>query len=292
MKRILVSIVALVFLCSAAFAAKTAVPKSSTKINPKDGAEMMWVPAGEFLMGSTDEEIAALVKANPKLNADAFDDEKPQRKVYLDGYWMYKCEVTVAQYRKFCKESGRKMPIAPTWGWKDDHPVVNVNWQDAADYAKWAGASLPTEAQWEKAARGTDGRIYPWGNTWPPPAGSGNFADESFTKKYPERAAFSTKIGSPPLKGYDDGYAETAPVGKFPGGASPYGCMDMAGNVWERCADSSAKDYKGPAGSISRGLRGGGWGGSYSGFNCRCAYRYYGKKYSLAYYYVGFRLAR
>ena len=301
MKRILVSIVALVFLCSAAFAAKTAVPKSSTKINPKDGAEMMWVPAGEFLMGSTDEEIAALVKANPKLNANAFDTEKPQRKVYLDGYWIYKCEVTVAQYRKFCKETNREMPKAPTWGWKDDHPVVNINWQDAADYAKWAGASLPTEAQWEKAARGTDGRAYPWGSKWPPPAGSGNFADESFTKKYPKRAASLTKIGLP-LKGYDDGYAEAAPVGKFPAGASPNGCMDMAGNVWEWCADWYGEDYyktspsrnpKGPATGGYRVLRGGSWYGGldsgYGYYSCACRYGYDPSNY---YYNVGFRLVR
>ena len=165
-------------------------------INPKDGAEMVWVPAGEFLMGSTDDE--------------GVRDERPQRKVYLDGYWMYKTEVTVAQYRKFCEATNREMPEAPEWGWKEDHPVVNVSWHDAVDYAKWAGASLPTEAQWEKAARGTDGRVFPWGNEW-------------------DAGACANSV-SWSLKG-------TKPVGSCPAGASPYGCVDMAGNAWEWCAD-------------------------------------------------------
>lgn len=93
-------------------------------------------------------------------------ESQAQRKVYLDGYWMYKYEVTVAQYRKFCKATGRTMPNVPRWGWKDDHPMVNADPVLAEAYAKWAGCRLPTEAEWEKAARGTDGRRYPWGNKW------------------------------------------------------------------------------------------------------------------------------
>ena len=125
------------------------------RVNPKDGATMVWIPSGAFLMGSDSGE----------------DNEKPQHTVELDNYWMYKYPVTVKQYRKFCNDPKTKsmMPPWPEWdpAWKkDDHPIVNVTWFDAGAYCQWAGVSLPTEAQWEKAARGTDGRIYPWGNEW------------------------------------------------------------------------------------------------------------------------------
>jgi formylglycine-generating enzyme required for sulfatase activity len=249
------------------------------RINSKDGAEMVWVPAGEFLMGSTDEEIAQLLKENPGWKADWFAREKPQRKVNLDGYWIYKNPVTVAQYRKFCEATGRKMRDAPTWGWKDDHPIVNVTWHDATAYAKWAGGRLPTEAQWEKAARGTDGRRYPWGNDWPPPKGAGNFADKALTREAPELAKALSEAGFPPLSDYDDGYAYTSPVGSFPAGASPYGALDMAGNVWEWCEDWYGKDYyksapltnpQGPGSGSYRVVRGGGWD---SGGYCRSAAR-------------------
>ncbi len=229
---------------------------------------MVYVPAGEFTIGSTDAEIAALLKAYPNAKAGLFADEQPQFLAHLPGYWIDKCEVTVARYRKFCKETGREMPPAPQWGWQDDHPIVFVTWDDAAAYAKWAGKRLPTELEWEKAARGTDGRKYPWGSQWPPPAGSGNFADEAFTRKEPDLARFFAGLGTPPLSGYDDGYAWTAPVGKFPGGVSPFGALDMAGNVWEWCADWYDKDaYKRyakgnltpPASGTFMVLRGGHW---------------------------------
>lgn len=213
------------------------------KTNPKDGAAMVYVPAGEFTMGSNDD----------------FQDEEPQRRVYLDAYWIYKHEVTVAQYRKFCGATGRQMPDAPWWGWKDDHPIVSVTWHDAKAYADWAGVALPTEAQWEKAARGTDGRAYVWGDQWPPPPKVGNFADETAKRK---------DKGWSIISGYDDGYAETSPVGVFPAGASPYGCLDMAGNVWEWCADWYDENYyakapsrnpKGPQRGVNRVLRCGSW---------------------------------
>jgi len=245
--------VVLALACIVVSGCSKSEPKAGdVKINPKDGAEMVWVPAGEFLMGSTDEDIAQLLKKNPELEAARFDDEKPQRKVYLDGYWMYKYEVTVAQYRKFCEATNRKMPDAPSWGWKDDHPMVKVTWTDASNYAKWAGMSLPTEAQWEKAARGTDGRIYPWGNKW-----------EAYK-----------------CNNRESGPKQTKPVGSYTSGASPYGCMDMAGNVWEWCLDWYGKDYyksgpsrnpTGPTDGSSRVLRGGGWNGIDG--SCRAAYR-------------------
>ena len=225
----------------------------AVRINPRDGAEMVYVPAGEFLMGSKDGE------AEPA--------ERPQHKVYLDGSWMYKNDVTVAQYRSYCKATKRELPDAPEWGWKDDHPMVNVTWDDAKAYCGWAGASLPTEAQWEKAARGTDGRKYPWGNGWD-----------------------KTKANSD-----QSGLEATTPVGSYPIGGSAYGCLDMAGNVFQWCADwydenyyasSPARNPTGPVTGTYRVLRGGSW--SFNSDFCRSAIRYF---YSPAYWYdsIGFR---
>ncbi len=252
---ILMAVLCILFLLAgckgtsnAALYPNNAASKSSgMKINPIDGAEMVWVPAGEFIMGSTDEQVAAEVREldGAPITAFGLDEEKPQRRVYLDGYWMYKNEVTVAQYRRFCKATKREMPKAPEWGWKENHPIVNVSWQDAFDYSKWAEAVLPTEAQWEKAARGTDGRKYPWGNEW----------DASKCAN-----GVNGKLKSP------------KPVGSFASDVSPYGCMDMASNVMEWCSDWYVSDYyrtapaQNPAGpsdqsnvSDARVLRGGSW---------------------------------
>ncbi len=190
-----------------------------------NGVEMVYVPAGEFLMGS------------PAGPGDR--DERPQHRVFLEAYWMDRMLVTVGDYRTFCRETGRSLPLEPKWGWHEDHPVVNVTWEDAAAYAKWAGRRLPTEAEWEKAARGTDGREYPWGNQWDPRKCSNGINSRS-----------------------------TQPVGKYPAGASPYGALDMAGNVWQWCADWYDEDYyrfaparnpTGPASGQHRVLRGGSW---------------------------------
>jgi formylglycine-generating enzyme required for sulfatase activity len=253
------------------------------RINPTDGAHMVWVPEGEFIMGSTEEQIAALLIKYPASSESLFDTEKPQHKVYLDGYWMYKYEVTVAQYRKFCKATKKEMPQAPDWGWIDTHPMVNVDWLEAADYAKWAGVALPTEAQWEKAARGTDGRTYPWGNDWD-----------------------ATKCAN----GVGIEQKSTQPIGSYPLGVSPYGCMDMAGNVLELCSDwydsnyykkAPTKNPTGPSGAVAfevfgenfkgaRVLRGGSWlSGNFVLF--RCADRHYNVPPSRGSY-LGFRCAR
>ncbi len=173
-----------------------------TRINPADGAEMVLVPAGEFIMGE----------------GNGAGSEKPVRQVYLDAFWAYKKDVTVAQYRNYCLANKRRMPYPPSWGWQDDHPMVMVSWEDALNYAIWASGGvglLPTEAQWEKAARGTDGRTYPWGNTWD--------------------AAKCNSLAS--------ALEKTSPVGSFPQGASPYGLLDMAGNVDQWCFDWFDTNY-------------------------------------------------
>ncbi|NUQ69533.1 MAG: SUMF1/EgtB/PvdO family nonheme iron enzyme [Chthonomonadales bacterium] len=160
------------------------------------------VPAGAFLYGHNKERRT------------------------LPAFRIMKTPVTVAMYRAYCDAAGVPMPKAPKWGWLDDHPMVNVSWNDAKAFCTWAGLALPTEEQWEKAARGTDGREYPWGNRF----------HESLAVCRVRRSREST-----------------ARVGSIPAGASPYGCLDMAGNVWEWCEDL----YDGQ--SNGRVLRGGSW---------------------------------
>lgn len=218
--------------------------------NPRDNAELVWIPAGEFRMGVSAEEIEQMLTERADYNRAMFEDESPQHIVMLDGYWMYRNEVTVAQYRQFCTATKRPMPEQSTWS-GDSFPVTNVSWIDANEYAKWANATLPTEAQWEKAARGDDARRFPWGNKW----------EVSRCNNYSNN--------DPLTKGKDGKHA--APVASFPTGDSPYGVHDMAGNVWEWCADWYAADYydhaaaNNPTGAETgqyRVLRGGSWGSS------------------------------
>jgi len=215
-----------------------------TRIREKDNAKMMLIPAGEFLMGSD--------------NGDS--DEKPVHTVYLDAYCIDAYEVTVGQYKKFIQATGHRAPnwssvskYSPT----DKHPIVYVSWEDAMAYAKWAGASLPTEAQWEKAARGgLVGNEYPWGDKL-----SHDYANYDGT-------------------GGRDQWEYTAPVGSFP--ANGYGLYDMAGNVWEWCLDAYESDYysrtpkRNPVNNNftnvkGRVVRGGSWDYSLS---LRCANRF------------------
>jgi iron(II)-dependent oxidoreductase len=178
---------------------------------------MVWVPAGEFTMGdgATDP---------PRGPFDTGPNRLREQVVNLNGYWIYKTEVTVAQYRKFCEATGHPMPmrlkkpVTPPWGWIDKYPMTHVNWYDATAYAEWAGSKLPAEAQWEKAARGTDKRKYPWGM---------EFESDRL------RCSVGAKMMSP------------VAVGSYPAGASPYGCLDMAGNVMEICRDIFLNKYKG-----------------------------------------------
>jgi formylglycine-generating enzyme required for sulfatase activity len=205
---------------------------------------MVYVPAGEFLMGGPDS------------NPDALDEDQPEHTVYLDAFWIDKTEVTNAQYRKCveagaCEEPGCRSPekySAP------DQPVVCVSWDEAQAYASWVGGRLPTEAEWEKAARGTDGRIYPWGDSAPDC----------------DKANYLDCAESPP------------PVGSHPEGASPYGVLDMAGNAVEWVADWYDEEYysrspdrnpQGPDTGDFRVLRGGSFDDNQRWI--RCAGRYW-----------------
>ena len=221
-------------------------PKAMTKRAPDEnftngiGAEMLIVPGGVFQMGSE--------------APDAPPNERPITQVTLDRYYISRHPITNAQYEMFDPSHARKR--APGAG--DRHPVVYVSSIEAAKFCQWLSSRerrryrLPTEAEWEYAARGTDNRKYPWGNH----DGRGdlaNFADCNTVFAWSDR-----KI--------DDGFAESSPVGAFPLGASPFGVEDMAGNVWEWCLDY-LEAYRGtpkinPRGTISgakRVYRGGSW---------------------------------
>lgn len=195
--------------------------------------EMVFVPAGKFAMGS--------------------ENEGPIHKVYLDDFWIDRTEVTNAQFAAFIEATGYTTTAekrGESWvddvsginnaDWKhpqgadsnlnglDEHPVVHVSWYDAAAYCQWRDARLPTEAEWEKAARGVDGYLFPWGNLF-----DGELLN-SCDINCPANWRDIT---------INDKYARTAPVGSYPGGASPYGVLDMVGNVVEWVADWYAYDY-------------------------------------------------
>jgi eukaryotic-like serine/threonine-protein kinase len=253
----------------------TAVPTlgiGSTRI-ATDGMTLLYVPASEFTMGSNDGEA----------------DEKPPHLVYLDAFWIDQTEVTNAMFKKFIdathyqtdaekQGNGYVFDTAKkTWSdtqganWQhprgpsnnltglDNHPAVQVSWNDATTYCIWAGGDLPTEAQWEKAARGPstgsgDQRTYPWGDA--KVAGNLlNSADHNLDVDWAD-------------KSIDDGYQFTAPVGHYPDGVSPYGALDMAGNVWEWMRDwyddkyyasSPARNPENTTKSDAHVLRGGSW---------------------------------
>jgi serine/threonine-protein kinase len=244
-----------------------------TWTRPADGMIMIYIPAGEFLMGSLDSD------------PDADDAEKPQHTVTLDAYWIDRTEVTNAQYALCVKAGKCPSPWTSTSKTRssyygdvqfDGYPVAYLSWDAAAAYCTWAGRRLPTEAEWEKAARGTDGRLYPWGNQDP----------------------------ACQLVNYNRCVGDTSAAGSYPAGASPYGALDMAGNVWEWVQDlysgsyyprSPASNPLGPASSDSptpyHVLRGGFWG--FGSKYVRAAFRFRGMHlYDINDGYYGFRCAR
>ena len=241
-----------------------------------------YVPEGSFTMGSTTSDLGY------------YADEMPQHAVYLDAFYICKYEITNSQYKAFMDAGGYNNSAywtAEGWTWCTNNnitqpeywtsgeynsgiafpkcPVVGVNWYEAYAFCKWAGGRLPTEAQWEKAARHTDARFFAWGYTW----------DASKCN--------SDNNVSPDTFGY------SSPVGYFPTGASYYDTYDMTGNVWEWCNDwydstyysdpSANNNPLGPTTGINRVLRGGSWGDYYG--NCRTAYRIQGPPFFRIYSY-------
>jgi eukaryotic-like serine/threonine-protein kinase len=260
---------------------QTPIPEAGdTTVSEKDGMILVYVPAGEFLMGTSEEQKASqLSKGIDPANIAV---ELPQHTVWLDAFWIDKTEVTNDQFRQFINITGYRTDAEQAgkasvfdftlnaWLESDgvnwmhpqgqgsdltamgNYPVTVVSWNDATAYCTWAGRRLPTEAEWEKAARGTDQRDYPWGSQ-DPVGNMVNLADKTL----------NTSWSNP---NFDDGTRMTAPVFSFEAGASPYGALDMAGNVWEWVADwygsydaAAQRNPLGPAGGDFRVERGGGW---------------------------------
>jgi len=222
---------------------------------------MALVPAGEFTMGSPEGPA----------------DEQPAHRVYVDAFFMDKYEVSVGQFAEFLKATSLEAP--PDWDIMNQpqhqkRPVVNMGWADAAIYCKWAGKRLPTEAEWEKAARGTDGRIYPWGNETPTGLHA-NFGKKEWNN-----------------------HAALLPVGRLEDGKSPYGIYDMAGNAWEWVNDWYDHDYyknspsqnpAGPSSTKFKVLRGGSWSNTQDDLRSANPYIY---EPTSQYRNVGFRCAK
>jgi len=215
----------------------TPVLPQLTQVSSADGMQMIYIPSGEFFMGADESDV------------EASDVEKPGHFIYLSIYWIDRTEITNGMYEKCVsagdcqppeKTSSKKRPVYYGEPAFQDYPVIYVSWEDANNYCHWAGRRLPSEAEWEKAARGRESWIYPWGNTPP------DF----------HRANFNALLG------------DTTGVSAYPGGASPFGVLNMAGNVAEWVADWYGVDYyasspyKNPSGPKTgeyRMLRGGSW---------------------------------
>ncbi|MCA9419702.1 MAG: SUMF1/EgtB/PvdO family nonheme iron enzyme, partial [Nitrospira sp.] len=198
-------------------------------LSGNDDVPMILIPAGEFRMGSTEDQISGLLKDFEGVQFNAFQAEIPQRQVNLEAYYIDQYEVTYRHYRAFLESTGRAAPAF----WenerfhKPDHPVLGVTWYDATAYCTWAGKRLPTEAEWEHAARGSQGYAYPWGNLWDP--------QRTNTASYWAGKNFSSmaKWGEWMQTALDRGKAGPLEVGIFPNGVSSFGVHDMAGNVSE-----------------------------------------------------------
>jgi formylglycine-generating enzyme required for sulfatase activity len=200
----------------------------STLVRPKDEMLMVYVPEGAFSMGLNDSQVVQICREDGGLCPQGwFSDEMPVHQVRLDAFWIDRTEVTNGRYAACVLEGWCRAPAEAFSATRPqyydaaqyaDYPVVNVTWSDAQDYCAWAGARLPSEAEWEKAARGTDGRVYPWGNA-DPDCSLANYWSQACGEK------------------------DTWQAGSLPNGASPYGALDMAGNAWEWVNDRYQADY-------------------------------------------------
>lgn len=251
-----------------------------------DYDRMVLIPSGEFTMGSTDENVkqakTLFREETGREPLDVwFEDETPAHTVYLDAFYIDKYEVTNKQYREFVEATNYKRPF----NWMDayfrqpDKPVMGIEWIDAQAYARWAGKRLPTEAEWEKAARGgLGGKLFSWGDE--PPQISRKSSDY-----VPGKQRFST-----------GGWEYHFQVGSDkPNG---YGIYEMTSNVYEWCNDWYAPDYyknsplrnpPGPEEGAAKVVRGGSW--FQGSFDLRCAYRNINPPYNRSYY-IGFRCVR
>jgi eukaryotic-like serine/threonine-protein kinase len=238
--------------------APSATQANQSHRNPRDKATLLMIPQGEFIMGLTQGQVNNLTRTFSDCDGNLFQASKPAHRVSLNAFWIYSTEVTNGMYAQ-CVADGVCSPPSDVGSSTrkyyygnaqyKNYPVVNVTWFSAEQYCSWAGGRLPTEAEWEKAGRGTSGWLFPWGNT--PPSS--------------QLANFGQMVG------------DTTAVGSYPQGASPYGVLDMAGNVWEWVADWYEQDYytvspadnpTGPSKSSTgtRVGRGGSWfwGGCYA----------------------------
>ena len=243
------------------------------------GIEFVRVPAGEFLMGSADAPAESASQWDPTLPPQHVTiREQPQHTVHLDAFEIGRYPITLDQYASFCRATSRELPPPLRTPQPDSSvPVHFVGWWDAAAFCQWLSSlcgepfRLPTEAEWEKAARGEDGRRFPWGDA-PPNAWQCNCRP---------------------------GTGRATGVLCHPAGASPYGCLDMAGNVWEWCADWYDPDWyqrgdernpTGPQAGRSRVIRGGAWDSE--PYLVRCATRCYDRAYDEPFFPCGFRVVR